>query len=159
MRRRLSFGLVPAHPLCSHARIVHLAETASTNADAMRLRLSGEELPLWVIADTQTGGRGRSGRAWISEPGNLHASLALPRAMPRWRRRANCHLLAGIAVIDAIRATMDLAPGTELRLKWPNDILVGIAKAGGILVESTSCREGPGFLAIFGFGLNLISSP
>ena len=67
--------------------------------------------------------------------------------------------IAGIAVIDAVRATMDLAPGTDLRLKWPNDILIGSAKAGGILVESTSARVGPGFLAVLGFGLNLITSP
>ncbi|SFV33616.1 biotin--[acetyl-CoA-carboxylase] ligase [Hyphomicrobium facile] len=139
-------------------RIVHLAETASTNADAMRLGLSGEELPLWVIADTQTGGRGRSGRAWVSEPGNLHASVAFRSDAPL-EKAGQLSLLAGIAVIDAVRATMDLAPGTELRLKWPNDILIGSAKAGGILVESTSVRAGPGFLAILGFGLNLISAP
>lgn len=54
---------------------------------------------------------------------------------------------------------MDLASGTELRLKWPNDILIGIAKAGGILVESTTLREGSGFLAILGFGLNLMAVP
>jgi BirA family biotin operon repressor/biotin-[acetyl-CoA-carboxylase] ligase len=139
-------------------RIVHLAETASTNADAMRLGLNGEELPLWVIADTQTGGRGRSGRAWVSEPGNLHASVAFRSDAPL-EKAGQLSLLAGIAVIDAVRATMDLAPGTELRLKWPNDILVGSAKAGGILVESTSVRAGTGFLAILGFGLNLISAP
>lgn len=139
-------------------RIVHLAETASTNADAMRLGLSGEELPLWVIADTQTGGRGRSGRSWVSRPGNLHASVALQSNAPL-EKAGQLSLLAGIAVIDAVRATMDLAPGTEIRLKWPNDILAGSAKAGGILVESTSVRAGPGFLAILGFGVNLITAP
>jgi BirA family biotin operon repressor/biotin-[acetyl-CoA-carboxylase] ligase len=54
---------------------------------------------------------------------------------------------------------MDLASNAELRLKWPNDILIGHAKAGGILVESTSLREGSGFLAILGFGLNLVAFP
>ncbi|HET6389492.1 biotin--[acetyl-CoA-carboxylase] ligase [Hyphomicrobium sp.] len=139
-------------------RIVHLPETGSTNADAMRLALSGEELPLWVLADRQTGGRGRSGRAWASEPGNLHASVAFRCEAPL-EKAGQLSLLAGIAVIDAVRATMDLAPGTDLRLKWPNDILIGRAKAGGILVESTSARAGSGFLAVLGFGLNLITSP
>jgi BirA family transcriptional regulator, biotin operon repressor / biotin---[acetyl-CoA-carboxylase] ligase len=139
-------------------RILHLAETGSTNADAMRLSLRGEELPLWVIADVQTGGRGRSGRIWVSQPGNLHASLAFRCTAPI-EKAGQLSLLAGISVIDAIRDTMDLASETELRLKWPNDILVGIAKAGGILVESTSLREGSGFLAILGFGLNLINFP
>src|SRR6476646_132144 len=129
----------------SPPRILHLAETGSTNADAMRLGVGGEDLPLWVIADVQTGGRGRSGRTWVSQPGNLHASLALCCTAPM-EKAGQLSLLAGISVIDAIRDIMDLAPGTELRLKWPNDILIGIAKAGGILVESTSLREGSGFL-------------
>jgi len=139
-------------------RIIHLAETGSTNADAMRLALAGEELPLWVVADSQTGGRGRAGRTWVSRPGNLHASVAFLCSAPV-EKAGQLSLLAGIAVMDAVRATMDLAPGTNLRLKWPNDILIGSAKAGGILVESTSARAGPGFLAILGFGLNLITSP
>lgn len=124
----------------------------------MRLGLSGEDLPLWVVADRQTGGRGRSGRAWASEPGNLHASVAFRCDAPM-EKAGQLSLLAGIAVIDAVRATMDLAPGADLRLKWPNDILIGSAKAGGILVESTSARADSGFLAVLGFGLNLITSP
>jgi BirA family biotin operon repressor/biotin-[acetyl-CoA-carboxylase] ligase len=142
----------------SPPRIVHVAETGSTNADAARLALAGEALPLWVMADTQTGGRGRAGRQWISEPGNLHASLAF-RSMAPMARAGQLSLLAGIAIIDAVRTTLELAPNTELRLKWPNDILIGFAKAGGILVESTSFREGSGFLAILGFGLNLVTFP
>ncbi len=139
-------------------RILHVAETGSTNADAMRLGLAGESLPLWVIADIQTGGRGRSGRTWVSQLGNLHASLAFRCTAPM-EKAGQLSLLAGISVLDAIHITMDLAPGAELRLKWPNDILMGFAKAGGILVESTSLREGSGFLAILGFGLNLVAFP
>ncbi|RUO97799.1 biotin--[acetyl-CoA-carboxylase] ligase [Hyphomicrobium sp.] len=142
----------------SPPRIVHVAETGSTNADAARLGLAGEALPLWVVADTQTGGRGRAGRQWVSQPGNLHASLAF-RSMAPMAQAGQLSLIAGIAIIDAVRTTMDLAPETELRLKWPNDILIGFAKAGGILVESTSFREGSGFLAVLGFGLNLVTFP
>ncbi|MET0432312.1 MAG: biotin--[acetyl-CoA-carboxylase] ligase [Hyphomicrobium sp.] len=139
-------------------RILHVAETGSTNADALRLALAGEPLPLWVIADIQTGGRGRSGRKWLSRRGNLHASLAF-RCSATLAAAGQLSLIAGISTIDAVRSTMDLAPGAELRLKWPNDILIGIAKAGGILVESTSSREGSGFFAILGFGLNLTAAP
>ncbi|MBS0234015.1 MAG: biotin--[acetyl-CoA-carboxylase] ligase [Proteobacteria bacterium] len=142
----------------SPPRILHFAETGSTNADAMRLALDGEALPFWVTADIQTGGRGRSGRIWVSQQGNLHASLALRSDAPM-EKAGQLSLLAGISVIDAVLATMDLAHQAELRLKWPNDILIGIAKAGGILVESTSLREGSGFLAILGFGLNLVAFP
>jgi BirA family transcriptional regulator, biotin operon repressor / biotin---[acetyl-CoA-carboxylase] ligase len=142
----------------SPPRILHVSETGSTNADAMRLGVAGEALPLWVVADLQTGGRGRAGRKWVSEKGNLHASLALCSRAPM-EKAGQLSLLAGISIIDAIRSTMDLAPGTELRLKWPNDILIGFAKAGGILVESTTLREGSGFLAVLGFGLNLVAFP
>ncbi len=139
-------------------RILHVVETGSTNADAMRLGLAEETLPLWVVADTQTGGKGRAGRKWVSQRGNLHASLAFRCTAPI-EKAGQLSLLAGISLMDAIRSTMVLAPDAELRLKWPNDILVGLAKAGGILVESTSLREGSGFLAILGFGLNLVTSP
>lgn len=142
----------------SPPKILHFAETGSTNADAMRLALEGEALPFWVTADVQTGGRGRSGRQWISQPGNLHASLAIRCNAPK-DKAGQLSLLAGISLMDAVLATMDLAPEAELRLKWPNDLLIGVAKVGGILIESTTLRDGSGILAILGFGLNLVAFP
>jgi BirA family biotin operon repressor/biotin-[acetyl-CoA-carboxylase] ligase len=68
-------------------------------------------------------------------------------------------LIAGISLFEAVRAATDLAQDAPLRLKWPNDILMGTAKMGGILVESTSARGSPGFLAVVGFGLNMASHP
>jgi len=138
--------------------VLHLAETGSTNADAMRLALKGEALPLWVIADRQTSGRGRAGRSWISPAGNLYASLAFCCSAPV-EKAGQLSLIAGISLFEAIRQTTTLAPEAGLRLKWPNDILVGVAKMGGILVESTTARGSPGFLAILGFGLNIATSP
>lgn len=148
----------------SQHRIVHLAETGSTNADAMRFALAGEALPLWVAAERQTSGRGRAGRTWSSEPGNLQASLAFASAAPL-QKAGELSLLAGIALIDAIRSISPLAEMRRLRLKWPNDVLIGPAKAGGILVETTTARgeasfpQGQGFLAVIGFGLNVASCP
>ncbi len=115
---------------CRH---VHLEEVDGTNAEAMRRVLAGERGPLWISADRQLSGRGRSGRIWTSAPGNLFASVvATLDCQPA--AAGQLSLVAGVAVIDAIRRAGDV-PG--LRLKWPNDILVGMAKAGGILVEST----------------------
>ena len=144
-------------------RIIHLTETGSTNADAMRLALGGgqlvgEKLPLWVAADRQTAGRGRAGRSWVSEAGNLHASLAFLSSAPL-HQAGELALLAGIALLDAVRATSPLAKTIGLRLKWPNDLLIGHAKTGGILVETTTARGEPGFLAVIGFGLNVASCP
>jgi BirA family biotin operon repressor/biotin-[acetyl-CoA-carboxylase] ligase len=139
-------------------RIIRLEETDSTNKDAMRLALQGENLPLWVIADRQTAGRGRAGRSWVSEPGNLHASLAVCCMAPL-DRAGELSLVSGISLIDAIRSLSALQPDAGLRLKWPNDLLVGTAKAGGILVESTTARGQPGFLAVIGFGVNIVAYP
>ena len=110
---------------------------------------------MWVIAQRQTAGRGRSGRAWSSQPGNLFASFITALDCPP-AKAGQLSLVAGIAVIDAIRRAGDV-PG--LRLKWPNDILVGTAKTGGILVESTSRPPQPGPIAVIGVGLNLVSAP
>lgn len=124
----------------------------------MRLALAGEALPLWVVAERQTAGKGRAGRTWASMPGNLHASLAIVSQAPA-HQAGELALIAGIALVDAVRAISPLAETIGIRLKWPNDLLIGTAKAGGILVETTSARGEPGFLAIIGFGLNIASHP
>ena len=67
---------VPAS-LPEGTRLVHLKEVDGTNAEAMRRVLAGEGGPLWVTAERQTAGRGRSGRAWTSETGNLFASFVV----------------------------------------------------------------------------------
>jgi BirA family biotin operon repressor/biotin-[acetyl-CoA-carboxylase] ligase len=135
-------------------RLVHLAEADSTNAEATRRALAGERGPLWVLADRQTTGRGRSGRTWVSEPGNLYASLLIEATCPP-NKAGQLSLVAGVATIDAIRRAGLLGPA--LRLKWPNDILIGTAKAGGILVESSA--QGEDRFAVIGIGLNLASAP
>lgn len=137
--------------------IQHHAELDSTNAEAMRMAASGKQGPLWVLADVQTGGRGRSGRAWVSAPGNLFASFLFTTPAPI----AAAHqlsLVAGVAAFDAI-AEFGLDQAAGLRLKWPNDILLGPAKAGGILVESSSMPGRRDLTAVIGVGLNLASHP
>lgn len=124
----------------------------------MRLALEGEALPLWVTARRQTAGRGRAGRTWISDEGNLHASLAALSFAPL-AAAGQLALVAGVALVEALCAISPLARTCGLRLKWPNDILIGAAKTGGILVESTTARGEPGFVAVIGFGLNLASHP
>lgn len=160
----------PADGLPASYRLLHLASTDSTNAEAMRSALAGERGPLWVLADSQTTGRGRSGRAWVSSPGNLFASLLIETVGPV-ARAGQLSLVAGVAAIDAIRdmGSMGgppggplggpLAPGAGLRLKWPNDVLLGLAKAGGILVESSTRGAQEGRVAVIGIGLNLASAP
>jgi len=148
----------PAAALPEPGRVVHLDEVDSTNAEAMRRVLAGEQGPLWVVADRQTAGRGRAGRAWVSEPGNLFASLVVATSCPA-ARLGQLALVAGVAAVDAIRGAGALGPGARLRLKWPNDILIGEAKAGGILVESSVQGHGARAVAVVGVGVNLASAP
>ena len=139
-------------------RIIELDETGSTNADAMRFARQGEQLPLWVTARRQTAGKGRAGRDWQSLEGNLQASLAFHCQAPL-KHAPELALLAGVAAIDAIRGISPLALQAGVRLKWPNDVMIGCAKAGGVLIESTLARREPGFLAVIGMGLNVASLP
>lgn len=105
----------------------------STNAEAMRLVAKGVPLPLVVLAEQQTAGRGRRGRKWVSPfAQNLYYSLAL-RVEGGMRQLEGLSLLVGLAVVRMLREM-----GIEnAGLKWPNDILVGRHKLAGVLLELT----------------------
>ena len=120
----------------------------STNEEARRLAKNGVRGPLWIVAREQTAGRGRRGRVWISEGGNLFATLLLQAATPL---SAQLGFVAGLAAADTIAAH---APRAELALKWPNDVLLNGKKAAGILLEGL----GEDALAI-GIGINLAHYP
>jgi BirA family biotin operon repressor/biotin-[acetyl-CoA-carboxylase] ligase len=136
-------------------RSLVLDQVGSTNREAFALAEAGETGPLWIMARRQTAGRGRADRQWVSAPGNLHASLLMeldcpPAAVPQ------LSLLAGVATLDAIRQ----AAGGQLagvRLKWPNDVLIGQAKCAGILCESVAGTQG--ITAVIGIGIDLAWHP
>jgi BirA family biotin operon repressor/biotin-[acetyl-CoA-carboxylase] ligase len=138
--------------------LVDLPEADSTNAEALRRALAGERGPLWVLADRQSAGRGRDGRSWTSLPGNLHASLLFAPGCPV-QTAAQLSLVAGVAAVEGLRKAGRLGAGASLRLKWPNDILIGAAKAGGILIESTSQASGSRLAVVIGVGINLAAAP
>lgn len=126
----------------------------STNAEALRLARQGERGPLWITAECQTAGRGRRGRGWISEPGNLFASLLLTDPAPAeyWPQLS---FVAALAAHDAIAEVAEvLAP--LLAIKWPNDLMLAGAKVAGILIEGESGARSA--LAI-GIGVNCASHP
>jgi BirA family transcriptional regulator, biotin operon repressor / biotin---[acetyl-CoA-carboxylase] ligase len=137
---------------------VVLDEVGSTNTEAFKRAEAGERRPLWVVARRQTQGRGRSGRSWGSEPGNLYASLLQAIACPQSAVH-QISLLAGVAVIDAIRAVAGGAGLAGLRLKWPNDVLVGRAKCAGILAESAPAAGRAEMTVVIGIGINLAWHP
>ncbi len=122
----------------------------STNAEARRRAQSGVRGPVWIRADRQTAGRGRRGRRWVSEAGNLHATfLFVPgRGM---RERPQLSFVAALALHDAVAQLV--GENVRLRCKWPNDLLVEGRKLAGVLLEGEA-----DWLAI-GFGLNLAHHP
>ncbi len=145
--------------LPSGYRLAFYETLNSTNAEALRLAGKGEAGGLWVWAASQGAGRGRAGRPWTSPAGNLYASLLIRPPVPL-AIALHLSLLAGIAAHDAVASlAASSAAQLDLRLKWPNDILVGSAKLGGILLESSSGRPSEPPAIVIGTGLNLSDAP
>ena len=103
--------------------------------------------------DARAAGRGRRGRTWVSEPGNLFASLLLTDTAPpeHWPELA---LVAALAIHDAVT---EAAPAVrpQLFIKWPNDLLLAGKKCSGILIEG----EGGQGAVVVGIGVNCVSHP
>jgi BirA family transcriptional regulator, biotin operon repressor / biotin---[acetyl-CoA-carboxylase] ligase len=133
-----------------------LSDTSSTNTECLARARAGDGGLLWVTAERQTGGRGRRGRPWVSERGNLYASLLLIDPAPM-ERLASLPLAIAVAVHQAIRSV--LPPGAEpLEVKWPNDILIGRKKTCGILVEGERLANGR-HAVVIGIGINVSVMP
>ncbi|SNB51305.1 BirA family transcriptional regulator, biotin operon repressor / biotin-[acetyl-CoA-carboxylase] ligase [Arboricoccus pini] len=135
-------------------RLRLLEEASSTNDLAREAALAGEPADLWIVARSQSGGRGRLGRPWRSPPGNFYGSLIL-RLEADLATASTLSLVAGLAVAETIHELSGgrLAP----RLKWPNDVLIDGAKLAGILVEGA--MDGQGCWLVIGIGVNLESAP
>ena len=141
-----------------HHQVLEFVTLDSTNSEARRLAEKGERGALWVRADQQEEGRGRCGRTWLSPEGNLSATfLFMPECSPL--KFHELTLVAGVAVCDAMRLFLaDVKIEQACRLKWPNDLMIDKAKAGGILIE-TIMQGDSECLAFIGFGVNIAVKP
>ena len=136
------------------APILLLDQTDSTNAEARRRADAGETGPLWIVARRQSEGRGRRGRPWESQDGNLFATLLqLTRKSPA--EAAQITFVAALAIADLLDA---FAPASLVTIKWPNDVMLAGQKASGVLVES-GAHEGGGLWLAVGIGVNLVHAP
>ncbi len=133
-----------ATPVLRDWALLQYVEVTSTN-------LIAAKLPAWhaVRADTQTAGRGRFQRSWVSDAGGLWLSAVVPveTNSPAWRILP---LATGVAVCDALRE----CGVKELRLRWPNDVLVGDRKLAGLLIDQFQAG-----LAVVGIGINVNNHP
>ncbi len=132
---------------------LEIVDEIGSTSDALKARAAafpGQEAAL--LARRQTSGHGRLGRTWHSIEGNLHLSVLLRPQTLRWP--GHWSILAAVALADTVRGY--LPEPNALRLKWPNDLLLGEGKLAGILLE-VGVAAGPWL--VIGFGVNLAGAP
>ncbi|ADR52712.1 birA bifunctional protein [Candidatus Liberibacter solanacearum CLso-ZC1] len=127
----------------------------STNDECMKRALSGDLGNLWIIASRQTSGRGRGGKKWVSDKGNLYASLLLIDSISK-----DSLTLLSFAVSVAMHSIIAsiLPAEVDVKIKWPNDLLVFQRKIAGILIETLDLKSGLQAIVI-GIGLNVEYCP
>ena len=141
-------------PLLPNLAVEVVEEIDSTSSELMRRARDGRAHPVLLVAQRQTAGRGRMGRAWESaqdkdEPASLTFSLGLP-LMPRdW---SGLSLAVGVSVAESL----DASNPPRIGLKWPNDLWFEERKLGGILIETALPQDGMAqrYLVI-GIGINI----
>ena len=134
-----------AHDIVVPGLAVHVVERCGSTNTAL---LDGDFAPPCLLAaGEQTAGRGRRGRRWYSANGATATFSVACHTRRPVRELAGLSLVAGVAAAQALRGL-----GAEIRLKWPNDLLIDEDKLGGILVETRAA--GGGTLAVIGIGIN-----
>ena len=128
-------------------RISYFKSLSSTQDEVVRLAEQGAEDGTAVLTETQTAGRGRFQRQWVSGHGNIHMSILF---RPSARVLQLLSIMSGVAVVRAIRKTTGLTPN----IKWPNDVRLRGKKVSGILVENTM-RGNQVQYAVVGIGVNI----
>ena len=129
-------------------------ETTSTNDDAKHLARQGAPNGTAVIAQTQTAGRGRMGRTFLSPKGGVYLSVVL-----RPQGKAEQLRYLTLLFADAVCETVLSVCGERCAIKWPNDVLLGGKKLAGILTEGAIAADGTFDFLICGVGLNIGSAP
>ena len=115
--------------------------------EAIRQAKLGEVEGTTVVAESQTASRGRMGRKWVSQPGNVYFTVLL---YPALAHLPGISTIGAVATVRAIRRTT----GLDARLKWPNDVLLSGRKVAGILVESAVSGHDVAYAAL-GIGINV----
>lgn len=145
-------------PLLEGFSVEILPEVDSTNTELMRRARAGRCEPILLVTESQTAGRGRLGRQWVSGIGDsLTFSLGLPMDPVEW---SGLSLAVGVSLAQTLQPQLPVAGAARARLglKWPNDLwLEGDRKLGGILIETASGvgPGGPSRYVVIGVGLNV----
>jgi BirA family biotin operon repressor/biotin-[acetyl-CoA-carboxylase] ligase len=128
-------------------RVLHYPSLPSTMEAAREEAARGATEGTVIVANEQTAGHGRLGRAWLSPQGSISVSVVL---YPDVADLPYLIMIASLAVARSIEALT----GLEALLKWPNDVLVNGRKVAGILIESSMGRKAVDY-AVMGIGINI----
>ena len=128
-------------------RVLYYPELTSTMDEAARLGQEEAEEGAVVVAEKQSAGRGRQGRSWVSQPGNLLVSVLF---RPTLETLPFINIIGGIAAARSVRKVT----GLDVKIKWPNDLLIVGRKAAGILAESAIVGNSVWY-AVLGVGMNV----
>lgn len=140
-------------PLIIGKEIHIFQEIDSTNIKGMELSNKGSPEGTIILAETQTMGKGRLGRSWISPEGNIYLSVILrPNISPS--RATLITLMAAVASASALKKALNISAS----IKWPNDIIINGKKVGGILTEMNSEMERINYI-VLGIGINVNMNP
>ena len=135
--------------------VMWLESVDSTNEEIKR-RIHEFTKPTWIIANKQSKGKGRNGNAWFSNYGNFSGSIIFFPTV----KHNYLHLygfFAGVALYNTVKEI--ITNDADIRLKWPNDLMIENCKVAGILLESIQKPKNAAVGLIVGIGVNLNSSP
>jgi len=131
------------YPSMANFSVETVSEIDSSNTELMRRARAGQTDPVLLVAETQSAGRGRWGRQWVSKRSDsLTFSLGLPVQMQDW---SGLSLAVGLSLAESLHP--------QVQLKWPNDLWIEGRKLGGILIEAAS--TGLHSYVVIGVGLNI----
>jgi BirA family transcriptional regulator, biotin operon repressor / biotin---[acetyl-CoA-carboxylase] ligase len=125
-------------------QIEYITSIDSTNSELMRRAARGDYRTVSLVAKEQTAGRGRLGRAWLSDEHSLMLSVGLPLAPLDW---SGLSLAVGLSIAESLHAS--------IQIKWPNDLWLEGKKLAGILIETCAMQEETGRFVVVGVGINL----
>lgn len=164
----MGFSLAPS-AIAAGYRLESFDTVDSTNIEALDAAKSGGAGRVWFVSDHQVSGRGRRGRPWQTQRGNLAASLLLTPDVPL-KNAAALGFVAGLSLADALDAAIpdarigvgidggSVAGRGRFELKWPNDVLAHGAKLSGILLES-KMLDAERYALVIGIGVNVVTAP
>ena len=137
--------------------LITFEEIDSTNSEALRIASSGVSGDFIILSKIQTGGRGTKGRYWASMAGNLHASILLESEFAP-KKNSQLSFVIANAVYEVVKHfAKEQNINLNMKLKWPNDVLIDGHKLAGILLESISIKDKK--YVVIGFGVNILHAP